>query len=87
VSGTVKLFERIAAYEARIAELERELAEERELRNGLDAGGRAAAQRVVDLERERDAAKAVLHRINEGGHFLGSLVQQDIDALLREKGK
>jgi hypothetical protein len=29
----------------------------------------------------------VLHRINEGKHFLGALVQQDIDALLREKGK
>jgi chromosome segregation ATPase len=38
----------------RIAELERELSEERELRHGLDDGGRAAAQRALELERERD---------------------------------
>jgi chromosome segregation ATPase len=78
--------------EKRIVELERELYEvSLGKAQALEAWGVFEA-RIEGLERVRDDAnkriaelKAVLHRINDGGHFLGVLVQQDIDTLLREE--
>ncbi len=57
----------------RIAELERELAKERELRrrwgcprcHGVDLGGRTVAQRVVELERERDEARRLCEQMQD----------------------